>query len=183
MDETKEKIKIIFESLKKSKNFSFFLSDKSHQPINLDTISHKLTTDSYQTAEILFLDLNRLWNSYFSLYFKNKDYKNIRKVIEISELTEKLFLEKDSIKFSNNKVNKNNLKIRDKSGKFTKDDKTDLVYKVMALNQEQMANIVKVLVNIKPNEKNHNFEFNVYELSEDNLLRLEEYVDKCLKLI
>ena len=53
----------------------------------------------------------------------------------------------------------------------------------MALTPEQMTNIINVLSNIKPNEKNHSFDFNVYDLSEDNLLKLEEYADKCLKLI
>ena len=67
--------------------------------------------------------------------------------------------------------------------KFTLEDKTDLVFKVRALSPEQMKNIIGVLSNIKPNEKNHSFDFNVYDLSEENLLKLEEYADKCLKLI
>ena len=53
----------------------------------------------------------------------------------------------------------------------------------MALTGDQMKNIINVLKNIKPNEKNHSFDFNVYDLSEENLLNLEEYVDKCLNLI
>ena len=79
--------------------------------------------------------------------------------------------------------NKNDFKIRNKNGKFTTEDKTNLVYKLMALQPEQMKNIINVLKNIKPNEKNHSFDFNVYDLSEDNLLNLEEYVDKCLNLV
>ena len=53
----------------------------------------------------------------------------------------------------------------------------------MALNKEQMGNMISVLTNIKPNEKTHSLDFNVYDLSEENLLKLEEYADKCLKLI
>ena len=79
--------------------------------------------------------------------------------------------------------NKNDFKIRNKNGKFTTEDKTNLVYKLMALQPEQMKNIINVLKNIKPNEKNNSFDFNVYDLSEDNLLNLEEYVDKCLNLV
>ena len=46
-----------------------------------------------------------------------------------------------------------------------------------------MKNIIAVLSDIKPNEKNHTFDFNVYDLYEENLLKLEEYADKCLKLV
>ena len=181
MDEIKEKINILYENLKKSQNFSFFLSDKRHQPLNLDIINHKIISNSYKTIDNFFFDLNRLWNTYFVTYYNKKDYNSIKKVVEISHLTEQLYLSKD--KLLNDNKNKNNFKVRDKSGKFTQNDKTDLIYKVMALTPEQMKNIINILSNIKPNEKNHSFDFNVYDLSEDNLLKLEEYADKCLKLI
>ena len=180
MNDNKEKINELFEGLKKSQNFSFFLSDKKHQPLNLENINHKMSTRSYQSIDNLFFDLNRLWNSYFVNYYNKKDYNNIKKVVEISQLTEKLYSTKDIKKIENKK---NNFKVRNKNTKFTKEDKTDLIYKVMALNQEQMRNIVSVLTNIKPNPKTHSFDFNVYDLSEENLVKLEEYADKCLKLV
>ena len=181
MTETKEKINSIFDNLKKSHNFSFFLSDKKHTPLNLDKINNKILSNSYQNIESLFFDLNRLWNSYFVTYYNKKDYNNIKKVVEISQLTEKIYLSKDN---ENKNVNKNsNFKIRNKSNKFTVEDKTDLIYKVRALTPDQMKNIILVLSDIKPNEKNQTFDFNVYDLSEENLLKLEEYADKCLKLI
>ena len=180
MDEIKEKISSMFENLKKSQNFTFFLSDKKHQPLNLNEINHKINNNTYKNVDSFFFDLNRLWNSYFASYYNKKDYNNIKKVVEISQLTEKLYTLKDNDK----KVkNKNDFKIRNKNGKFTTEDKTNLVYKLMALQPEQMKNIINVLKNIKPNEKNHSFDFNVYDLSEDNLLNLEEYVDKCLNLV
>ena len=178
MNEMKENINILFEKLKKSQNFSFFLSDKKHQPLNLDKINQKIITNTYQNIDSLFFDLNRLWNSYFVTYYNKKDYNNIKKVVEISKLTEELYLSKD--KKDNKKIN---FKIRNKKAKFTNEDKTDLIYKVMALSPEQMKNIISLLTDIKPNEKNHSFDFNVYDLSENNLLKLEEYADKCLKLI
>ena len=174
MDE-KEKIKTIFENLKKSQYYSFFLSDKKYQPLNLDEINHKCNAGTYKTIDDLFFDLNRLWNSYFVHYYNKKDYGNIKKVVEISQLTEQLYITKDDKKY--------NFKIRNKTGKFTNEDKTNLIYKIMALSEEQMRNIINVLTNIKPNEKNHSLDFNVYDLSEDNLIKLEEYADKCLKLI
>ena len=180
MNDNRGKINEIFENLKKSKNFLFFLSDKKHQPLNLESIKCKITTDSYQNIDSLFFDLNRLWNLYFINYYNKKDYNNIKKVVEISQLTEELYLTKDVKKIENKK---NNFKVRDKSKTFTNEDKTDLIYKVMALNKEQMGNIISVLTNIKPNEKTHSLDFNVYDLSEENLLKLEEYADKCLKLI
>ena len=181
MNDIKEKINTLFENLKKSQYFSFFLSDKKHQPLNLDIINHKIISNSYENVDNFFFDLNRLWNTYFVTFYNKKDYNNIKKVVEISHLTEQLYLSKDKIINDNNK--NNHLKVRNKSGKFTQEDKTDLIYKVMALTPEQMKNIINVLSNIKPNEKNHSFDFNVYDLSEKNLLKLEEYTDKCLKLI
>ena len=180
-----EKINLIYENLKKSQHFSFFLSDKKFLPLNLEQINKKVLSNSYKDISSLFFDLNRLWNSYFVYFYNKKDYKNIKKVVEISELTEKLYSNKDdnNKKSVNNKPNKNNFKIRNKSEKFTNEEKTNLVYKLMALNQDQMKNIVNVLIDIKPNEKSHSLDFNVYDLSEKNLLKLEEYVDKCLKLI
>ena len=166
MDEKKEKIKTIFENLKKSQNFSFFLSDKKYQPLNLDEINHKCNSSTYKTIDDLFFDLNRLWNSYFVHYYNKKDYGNIKKVVEISQLTEQLYTKKDDKKY--------NFKIRNKTGKFTNEDKTNLIYKIMALSEEQMRNIINVLTNIKPNEKNHSLDFNVYDLSEDNLIKLED---------
>ena len=180
MNESKEKINLIFENLKKSPNFSFFLSDKNTQPLNLDKINHKIISGSYLNIDSLFFDLNRLWNSYFVNYYNKRDYNNIKKVVEISQMTEKLYLSKNNDKNGNKKTN---FKIRNKVGKFTKEDKTNLIYKVMALTPEQMKNIIEILSDIKPNEKNHSFDFNVYDLSEENLLKLEEYADKCLKLI
>ena len=182
MTEKNEKFDEFFENLKKSPNFSYFLSDKKHLPLSLDSISNKVNTNTYTTINSLFFDLNRLWNSYFVQYYNKKDYNNIKKVVEISQLTENIYASKDENPKNNNN-NKNNLKVRNKKGKFTKEDKTNLIYKVMALNADQMKNIINVLANIKPNEKNHTFDFNVYDLSEDNLLRLEEYADKCLKLV
>ena len=180
MNESKEKINLIFENLKKSPNFSFFLSDKKTQPLNLDKINHKIISGSYLNIDSLFFDLNRLWNSYFVNYYNKRDYNNIKKVVEISQMTEKLYLSKDNDKNENRKTN---FKIRSKVGKFTIEDKTNLIYKVMALTPEQMKNIIGILSDIKPNEKNHSFDFNVYDLSENNLLKLEEYADKYLKLI
>ena len=180
MDEIKEKINTIFEKIKKSQNFTFFLSDKKHQPLNLNEINLKINNSSYKNVDSFFFDLNRLWNSYFVHYYNKKDYNNIKKVVEISQLTEKLYTLKDNDK----KVkNKNNFKIRNKNGKFTNEDKTNLIYKLRALHPEQMTNIINVLKNIKKKKKNHSFDFNVYDLSEDNLLNLEEYVDKCLNLV
>ena len=178
MNEAKDKINAIFENLKKSHNFSFFLFDKKHQPINLDKINQKIIANSYHNIDSLFFDLNRLWNSYFVTYYNKKDYNSIKKVFEISKLTEELYLSKD--KKENKKII---FKIRNKTGKFTNEDKTDLIYKVRALSPEQMTKIISLLTDIKPNEKNHSFDFNVYDLSENNLLKLEEYADKCLKLI
>ena len=150
----------------------------------MEQINKKVTSKSYKDISSLFFDLNRLWNSYFVHFYNKKDYKNIKKVVEISELTEKLYTSKDDNKKNvNNKPNKNNFKVRNKSEKFTNEEKTNLVYKLMALNQDQMKNIANVLIDIKPNEKSHNLEFNVYDLSEENLLKLEEYADKCLKLV
>ena len=181
-----EKINSIYENLKKSQHFSFFLSDKKFLPLNLEQINKKVQSNSYENTLSLFFDLNRLWNSYFVHFYNKKDYKNIKKVVEISELTEKLYSNKDDNKKKTgnnfNKTNKNNFKVRNKSEKFNSEEKTNLVYKLMALSQDQMKNVVNVLKDIKPNEKNHNFEFNVFDLSEENLLKLEEYVDKCLKL-
>ena len=85
--------------------------------------------------------------------------------MEISQLTEQLYTTKDDKKY--------NFKIRNKTGKFTNEDKTNLIYKIMALSEEQMRNIINVLTNIKPNEKNHSLDFNVYDLSEDNLIKLK----------
>ena len=177
MDEINEKINSIFEDLKKSQNFTFFLSDKKFQPLNLDKINHNIMAGTYKNIDNLFFDLNRLWNLYFVHYYTKKDYSNIKRVVEISQITEQLYTTKD------NDINKNKFKIRNKTGKFTTEDKTNLIYKVMALTGDQMKNIINVLKNIKPNEKNHSFDFNVYDLSEENLLNLEEYVDKCLNLI
>ena len=180
-----EKIYLIYENLKKSQHFSFFLADKKFLPLNLEQINKKVLSKSYESIFSLFFDLNRLWNSYFVYFYNKKDYKNIKKVVEISELTEKLYSNKDNNnkKNAHNMPNNNNFKIRNKSEKFTNEEKTNLVYKLMALNQDQMKNIVNVLIDIKPNEKSHSLDFNVYDLSEKNLLKLEEYVDKCLKLI
>ena len=179
MTETNE-IKSSFEKLKKSQYFSFFLSDKKHSPLNLDTISHNIISNSYSTKESLFFDLMRLWNSYFISFYNKKDYNNIKKVVEISQLTEKIYSSKNDNKTI---VKRSTFKIRNKNMKFTLEDKTDLVFKVRSLSPEQMKNIIGVLSNIKPNDKNHSFDFNVYDLSEENLLKLEEYADKCLKLI
>ena len=98
-----------------------------------------------------------------------------------------------NINTNNNNKNKNDnseiktneksqFKIRDKSKKFTNDDKTELTYKVQSLNMEQLGNIINVLTDIKPNPKTKTFDFDIYTLSENNLRRLEDYVDECLNL-
>ena len=60
----------------------------------------------------------------FHFFLQKKDYNNIKKVVKISQLTEKLYLQRY------------NFRIRNKSGKFTIEDKTDLIYKVRALFPE-----------------------------------------------
>ena len=87
MNDIKEKINTLFENLKKSQYFSFFLSDKKHQPLNLDIINHKILSNSYENVDNFFFDLNRLWNTYFVTFYNKKDYNNIKKVVEISHLT------------------------------------------------------------------------------------------------
>ena len=47
---------------------------------------------------------------------------------------------------------------------------------------EQLGNIINVLTDIKPNPKTKTFDFDIYTLSENNLRRLEDYVDECLNL-
>ena len=55
MDEIKEKINSIFENLKKSQNFTFFLSDKKHQPLNLNEINLKINNNTYKNVDSFFL--------------------------------------------------------------------------------------------------------------------------------
>ena len=88
----------------------------------------------------------------------------------------------NNVNIENNTNEKKQFKLRDRTKKFTNEDKTELTYKVQSLNMEQMGNIINVLTDIKPNPKTKTFDFDIYTLSENNLRRLEDYVDECLNL-
>ena len=77
---------------------------------------------------------------------------------------------------------KKHFKIRNKKNDFSNEDRTELTYKVQALNTEQMTNIINVLTDIKPNPETHTFDFDIYSLSNENLHKLEDYVDGCLNI-
>ena len=88
----------------------------------------------------------------------------------------------NNVNIENNTNEKKQFKLRDRTKKFTNEDKTELTYKVQSLNMEQMGNIINVLTDIKPNPKTKTFDFDIYTLSENNLKKLEDYVDECLNL-
>ena len=88
----------------------------------------------------------------------------------------------NNVNIENNTNEKKQFKLRDRTKKFTNEDKTELTYKVQSLNMEQMGNIINILTDIKPNPKTKTFDFDIYTLSENNLRRLEDYVDECLNL-
>jgi len=88
----------------------------------------------------------------------------------------------NNVNIENNTNEKKQFKLRDRTKKFTNEDKTELTYKVQSLNMEQMGNIINILTDIKPNPKTKTFDFDIYTLSENNLKKLEDYVDECLNL-
>ena len=204
----KEKIKSFYSNLTKTQSYNYFIKDKTFTQLNLEMIEKKVSSSSYSSLEKFYFDIHRLWNLYFIHCVKTNDNVLLNKIMEMSELSEELHNKSNkthikdlntqnknnnNINTNNNNKNKNDnsesktneksqFKIRDKSKKFTNDDKTELTYKVQSLNMEQLGNIINVLTDIKPNTKTKTFDFDIYTLSENNLRRLEDYVDECLNL-
>ena len=207
----KERIKSFYSNLAKTQSYNYFIKDKTFTQLNLEMIEKKVSLSSYPSLEKFYFDIHRLWNLYFIHCVKTNDNALLNKIMEMSELSEELHNKlnktnikdlntqnKNNIKNNNNTTNNNNknnnlnsesktneksqFKIRDKTKKFTNEDKTELTYKVQSLNMEQMGNIINVLTDIKPNPKTKTFDFDIYTLSENNLKKLEDYVDECLNL-
>jgi hypothetical protein len=205
---TKEKIKTFYSNLTKTQSYNYFIKDKTFPHLNLEMIEKKVSLSSYTSLEKFYFDIHRLWNLYFIHCVKTNDNVLLNKIMEMAELSEELHNKSNrtnikdlntqnknnnNINTNNNNKNKNDnsesktneksqFKIRDKSKKFTNDDKTELTYKVQSLNMEQLGNIINVLTDIKPNPKTKTFDFDIYTLSENNLKKLEDYVDECLNL-
>ena len=87
----------------------------------------------------------------------------------------------DNIDNTNIRIKKK-FKIRNKEKEFSNEDRKELTYKVQALNMKQMSNIINILTDIKLNPITRTFDFDIYTLNEENLKKLEEYVDDCLNL-
>ena len=129
---------------------------------------------------------------------KKNNINNINKKINDNKKINNIDNDKKNInenKKNNNINNENNdnidnknirikkkFKIRNKEKEFSNEDRKELTYKVQALNMKQMSNIINILTDIKLNPITRTFDFDIYTLNEENLKKLEEYVDDCLNL-